>query len=430
MRLSRQERHTFIILLIFTFFNGFLISISQTQDIIAKKAFNAFDWHIALLTMIWPIANFFSIWWGRALENSKNITIYFIIAAIFGRLILILIFWSTSIFQFLMITGLMYSFSSLILPAQNSIIQTNIRTVNRGKIFGYLTSLATLLMMITTLASGFILERNESFFRPLYMVVGITGFFGVLALALCKTPTRIVSVPKKGKRMNMFSEPIKRTIEILKTDKDFAIFQRNFFIYGIGFIILLPVIPKYLVDNLGMGYFSSFLAKGVISQIGLLLLSPLIGKIFDKTHPTKFTATGFAIYGLFPLLLLISSFGKINLATVGVYVAYIFFGIGMAVIHMSWNISSIYFAKKQNSSMYQSVHVTLTGVRGLLTPILGYLVMLVLGVRAVFVVSFCCLFTAAILNYKHYLDLHEKEFNWQQYRSRFIWTLRQLYPFR
>ncbi len=429
MNLNQQEKQTFILMMVFTFFNGFIMSIAQTQDIIAKKALEGLDWHITLLTMVWPIANFFSIWWGRALERTRDIAKFLIFAAVFGRLILVLVYWSVSIYDYLAILAIMYSFSSLILPAQNSIMQINIRPNNRGKVFGFVTSLATLLTIIITFTSGSLLEHREELFRSLFVIVGIAGFLGVLALALCNTKKKNVPQELISKRFS-FVEPLKRAYYLLKEDKQFFKFQRNFFLYGIGFLILLPIIPKYLVDYLGMGYRTSFIAKGVVSQIGLLCLSPFFGKLFDKSHPTKFTSIGFAVFAIFPLLLLTSSFFEDTAAIAIVFLAYLFFGIGMSFINMSWNISSIYFAGNNDSSMYQSVHVTVTGLRGILTPVFGFIVMQLMGIRTVFAISIISLLTASLLNMKHYYSFSKKTFDWKKRTDKFKWYIRQLYPFR
>ena len=63
--LNPLERQTAMLLLFAALFNGVVQSLNQTQDIIARKALHAADWQLMLMTMIWPVANFFSIWWGR-----------------------------------------------------------------------------------------------------------------------------------------------------------------------------------------------------------------------------------------------------------------------------------------------------------------------------------------------------------------------------
>ena len=95
-KLSPIEKSTAGLLLMAAIFNGVVSSLSQTQDIIARKALHAADWQLMLMMMIWPVTNFFSIWWGRLFEKSCHKSSYFIAVGIFGRLTLIYAIWLTT----------------------------------------------------------------------------------------------------------------------------------------------------------------------------------------------------------------------------------------------------------------------------------------------------------------------------------------------
>jgi hypothetical protein len=73
------EYRSTVLLLIAALFNGVVQSLGQTQDIIARKALHALDWQLMVMTMIWPISNLFSIWWGRVFEQSCHKSRYFIL---------------------------------------------------------------------------------------------------------------------------------------------------------------------------------------------------------------------------------------------------------------------------------------------------------------------------------------------------------------
>ena len=101
----------------------------------------------------------------------------------------------------------------------------------------------------------------------------------------------------------------------------------------------------------------------------------------------------------YPILLFISSFlSDRTLAIAIVFLAYIIFGIAMTGIAMSWFMSSIYFAGKEDASMYQSVHVSLTGLRGLIVPPLGWMLMKFVHYRAVFIVATIAFVVSAYLS--------------------------------
>ena len=106
------------------------------------------------------------------------------------------------------------------------------------------------------------------------------------------------------------------------------------------------------------------------------------------------------------MILLISSFliGS-GIENYVVYFAYLIFGIGMSGIVISWNMSSIFFAGEDDVSMYQSVHVTLTGVRALIVPFLGFFVLKYFGIKVVFIISIIMFWTASVLSYLDYLRI-------------------------
>ena len=112
----------------------------------------------------------------------------------------------------------------------------------------------------------------------------------------------------------------------------------------------------------------------------------------------------FACLSLYPAILLISTY-LLGTAYVNyiVYLAFLVFGIAMSAIFISWSISSIYFAGSDDVSMYQSVHVTLTGLRGVFAPFLGYFILEILGIRFVFLTAILLFLTASVLSYRLYL---------------------------
>jgi len=429
MKLSRQEKSTFLLLMIASFFNGFVIGSFQIQDIIAKKALHALDWQITILVMLWPVSSLFSIWWGKLLELSGNVSKYFIITAFLGRLILIFMLFVHNYYQYLFVLIIFFSFNALISPAQNTIYQQNISPRNRGFLFGYSASLITLIALSVSYFAGRMLDINEDLFRYIFAVIGIMGCVSSLLMAMIKVRKKDFQTQKKIKPAKFFLEPIRRTFEVLKTNRDFAVFERNFFIYGIGFLIVTPVIPKYLVEFLKMDYTQSFLGKAVISQIPILFLAPVAGKFFDKKNPALFSALVFGSLSFYPLTLLISTyFSDLSVAVFITYLAFFIYGIAISGILITWNVSSMYFAGEQDVAMFQSVHVTLTGLRGIIVPPLGFLIMKLFGIRPVFVVAIISLLIASVLNYKQYCSMDKKRFGFSGAKRFFIY-IRKMFPF-
>jgi MFS family permease len=407
--LNPLEKQTARLLLASALFNGVVMSLNQTQDIIARKALHAQVWQLTVMTMIWPISNFFSIWWGRIFEKSQHKSRYFILVGIFGRLSLIYGLWLNGMNEFMLLLGLMFSFNSLLIPAQNSIYQSNIESSRRAKVYGYTMSLGMLVAVIFTFFAGRMLDRNDQYFRIILAVTAICGLIASLLLSLVKIKKHESSTePVPFSWQDALHDPIKRSLALLKTNKPFAAFERSFSIYGMGFIMVQPVLPIYLVDMLKLTYTGNFIAKGVISQIPILILSPYLGKWHDRLHPFRFICFFFGLLALFPALIIASALTlKWHLLSVGlVYLAFAIFGVAMAGVNIAWNMGSIFFAGKEDASMYQSVHVTMTGIRGILAPMLGLLLLKTLGIISVFAVAVGFLILASYLSWRDYRRLH------------------------
>ncbi len=398
--LNPIEKKTFYLLLIGTFFAGFIISVGSIQDIVVKKALNAENWQLAVLTMIWPVSNMFSIWWGKFIERADSLRNFFIFAGFFGRIAMLLIFYITNVNQFILILFLMHSANSIIVPGTSKIYQSNIRKEVRGKLYGFTMSLRTFILLVLSYIIGRLLDWNEDLFRLIIAVCAISGFVNCMILSSIKLEKKPSNKPKE--RVHLLS-PLIRTVEILKTNKPFAHFQRNFTFYGMGFIMMQPALPIYLVEKLQLSYTQNFVGKIIIANIGLMFLSPLLGSKHDSFHPFKFTAMAFGVLILYPVSILISGyFAPSTIAVSIAFVGFFVFSIAMSGINMAWNMSSIHFAGDDDSSMYQSVHVTVTAFRGILAPLLSLFLINYFGVMTVFMVAIGFLIIASMLSFMDY----------------------------
>ncbi len=388
--LNPLEQQTARLLLWSALFNGVVQSLNQTQDIISRKALHASALQLTLLTMIWPVSNLLSIWWGRLFERSCHKARYFLAVGVLGRLCLVWGLWLSGMPQFMILLGLVFSFNSLLIPAQNTIYQKNLEPGRRGRIYGYTLSLGLVVTIAFTFLAGRWLDHDGQSFRQILALTGLAGFVSAVLLSFIPIrETRAAGDCQSPSWREAIHAPFRNTLALLREDKPFASFERSFSIYGMGFIVLQPVLPIFLVDMLKLTYTGNFIAKGVIAQIPMLLLSPWLGKWHDRLHPFRFISIFFGLLALFPLLLIAASLLTPWpwLAQGMAYLAFAVFGLAMAGVNLAWNLGSIFFAGSGEASAYQSVHVTLTGIRGILAPLLALVLYRSLGLVSVFIAS-------------------------------------------
>ena len=78
-------------------------------------------------------------------------------------------------------------------------------------------------------------------------------------------------------------------------------------------------------------------------------------------------------------------------------ITFFVFGISMSGVILSWNLSSIYYAPVAEVSNYQAVHITLTGIRGIFSPFIGFALMELFSIRVTFIVSALLFLFAGIM---------------------------------
>lgn len=377
VNLLPHERNTFYKHLAAVFFDGIALSILFLNDYVAKTILNATSAEITIVTMIMPVTSFFSIYWGHYLETQINFKKILLYGGLITRIPMLIGGFFVSSPTGLIMLSFIYMFGgSIILPAQNTIFKHNYRPEVRGKLFGYAFSLQTFITMTCAFLWGNLLDYNSSTYKILLIGVGLFGSIFALFLSSIDIKDRKIGLIKKRQEgfICFVIYPFKSMFQIFKTNKKFFFFEFNYFIYGIGFMMTMPAVP-FIADNiLHLSKSQYSLGKATIGNIGIVLLSPLFGILLAKMKPIRFTGYGFFFVGFFPFIMffapeLVQMFGS---NTFPFYAAYIVFSIGMAGIILSWHLGSIFFAEENRENVYQSIHVTLVGVRGFFSPWLAY----------------------------------------------------------
>ena len=206
-----------------------------------------------------------------------------------------------------------------------------------------------------------------------------------------ETKNKFTGIISKKLFKDILILPIRNLFRIFKENRPFFRFEINFFLYGMAFMIASPAVPIFLVETLKLDYAPISVAKGLVFYTATILFTPVMGKLHGTGNPTKFCGYLFLSLILYPLLMLsIKYFGVDNnylSPDILLYLTFFFFGVAMSGVTLSWNLSSIYYAPPLQVANYQAVHITLTGVRGLFAPFIGYLILKLVSIEATFLVS-------------------------------------------
>lgn len=236
---------------------------------------------------------------------------------------------------------------------------------HRGAAVGWVKAIANISgLLATVLGTFWFLWKPERY----YWAYWATG------TALAISAIFYARIPVRGK--NEFGESkavlphraFVRGLKVFVAHRRFVLYQIGFWFAGFGNHMSHAYIAESLKEDIQASDRSIFWIVAVLPPLVMSMSAPVWGRYLDRVNPM----TGRAVFNV------IQSIGYTFHFYGGVSRQIWPFVIG-AIIHaiangggaINWLTGSLYFAKQENVPLYNSIHVGLTGIRGLLAPIMG-----------------------------------------------------------
>lgn len=257
--------------------------------------------------------------------------------------------------------------SSAAIPLLTQIYQENYPEKTRGHLFS-----RTVMVRIGTAAlfselGGQFLSEHISYFR--WLLIVFAAAFGFASFCLVRCPSRVLTI-QGG------THPF-RALRFAREDVLFRQTLICWMLMGFANLMMLPMRVEYLANpkyGLKLTIGEIAFLTGVIPNTARLVLSPIWGWLFDRTN--FFTLRlilnlGFAVG-------ILSFFASSNMS--GLIWGSVIFGISNAGGDVAWSLWVTKFAPADQVADYMSVHTCLTGVRGILAPLVAFHLVLVRGI--------------------------------------------------
>ncbi|MCD6556314.1 MAG: MFS transporter, partial [Bacteroidales bacterium] len=191
----------------------------------------------------------------------------------------------------------------------------------------------------------------------------------------------------------------KNLLHIIKTNKPFRDFEIGFMFYGFAWLVSIAVIAIFLKNELKLTYSGIAFYKNFYTTISILL-TPFFGKLMGKVNPRKFAVYTFSMMLLYLLFMGLTQYfpSYTEIYNIKIYysllLSFLSYGIFGAMMGILWYIGSAYFSKDENAADYQSIHLSLTGVRSVFAPLVGIFFYKIIDFSGVFLIGIVSLLTA------------------------------------
>ena len=148
-------------------------------------------------------------------------------------------------------------------------------------------------------------------------------------------PTRGRSSDARADIAGIIGDAWRQTRDFIRRERAFMRYQYWFFLYGCGFMSAAPLLIILVTDILHLSYVRATIILTVAPQLALLLLSPLVGKLYDRVNPILTMVWATLLLGFYSLSMTQCNTFSIALAAIMLY------SVAMVGV-MSWSLCGLY----------------------------------------------------------------------------------------
>ena len=239
----------------------------------------------------------------------------------------------------------------------------------RATITGRIAVTYSLLIAATAAVTGIAMEFHDQAWRA---VIPVTALLGLVAAWRYRRFTvrghgRLLR-EERTDRSGGGRVRISDALMVLRTDTWYRRYMATMFVFGAGNLMVMALLVVILTDQLGVSRLMQVLITTTIPLLALATFTPIWARYLDKVHILEYRAWhSWMFVATMAFFVPGAIFGQVWLFWLGALVL----GAAFAGGRLGWNLGHNDFASEGRSTLYMSIHVTLTGIRGLIAPLVG-----------------------------------------------------------
>ena len=366
-KLNSEERKTFLLHAAYFAIEGVVLGIIALNEYVFIRSMGGSNYQLAFLFQFSVLVFIFLFFFNSLRKRIRNKKLLLRITAVVTRLPLFLVLFFPQIqdkyledqryhYIFLGLFLIYYFGNIIIFPAINALLKTNYRHQNFGKLYSYSASLNKIVLLISTLIYGILLDKNNFAFVYIFPLISALSIISVFLLSKIDY-SKVVQEAKGENIWDSMRISIYDMFNILKTNKAYRHFEIGFMFYGFAFMASYTIINIFFNEVLGLNYTSVAFYKNAYNILAIIML-PYFGRLIGKIDPRKFAAITFGGLMLYVFFLMITQYFPQHIVIWNIEIYYtlifsfIFYGLFAATMALLWNIGSAYFCKPEQADDY------------------------------------------------------------------------------
>lgn len=356
--------------------------------IVAYKTFHASP---LLTSIVWAVPvfmNTLNLFWSVVIRGRPRVRMMLLLAAAVTACVLSLAVipsqpaWAGWLFAAQM--ALTHFFFSGLTTLRSSIWNANYPASHRGRVVGRLQTLRLLMVMLSGGLIAWLFDAEPGLYRWVYPAVAAVGLVSLIPARRLRVRGEPRALRERngrgagGRIRDEIRAGLREAAEILRTDRRFARYMNAQFLLGAASFSTDSLLVRTIPEKLGVGYYTSSLLMLQLPLIVMLLSIRFWAPLFDRVGAVHFrvrnSAAWLAVYVLTTAAMLLVAYGDASwrwAAVTLLVLGRVAQGFSQAGGAIAWSIGHLHFASDHRADLYMGIHVALTGVRGMLMPVLS-----------------------------------------------------------
>ena len=257
-----------------------------------------------------------------------------------------------------------------VLTIRAAVWRTNYHRDWRGRVTARIVQLSSLLVGAYSMLIGFLLDWRVWTFRPAFIVGAACALAAaqVYRKARVRRHRRLLTAEREEKTLQGRRLTVSVLVSVLRKNKEFRQYMTSMMIFGGGNLMLIPMLVVLLSERMDLSQWQQVVITSSLPLVALCFSIPYWARLLDRLHIFSYRAIQCWYFvgssALFALALILGS-------TALLWLASIILGSAYAGGNLGWNLGHDDFSSDGTAAHYMAIHVTLTGLRGMIVPFVG-----------------------------------------------------------
>ncbi len=374
--------------------------------VVVAKTFNASELLINIAATTPLAAYMTSLFWGLVCVGRRKVRIFTLCAS--GAVTLLALggmvpLTAGGTVAFIVLMGVAQFFLTGVVTVRSALWKSNYPQKHRGRIVARLQIARSMVYLLVVALIARVFDHNPDYYRWVYPIFALLGVCSLWFIGKTHVRGEDAELARRAEPDSV-AENLVKPVSLLDAVSPGAIFKNAFRILrvdetfrkyciaqmytGCGNLILrtvvIVILTNHLLANMSAVYWISVVLLEALPMLVRLGTMPRFAAYYDRVGVVRFRVINGTCWLITNILgacgaavvFFSDSIGANYVVWAVILFACLAIGRGVCAGGgaIAWNLGHLHFAKSDDAEMYMGIHVSLTGLRGLIMPFVGIVI--------------------------------------------------------